>query len=142
MMQGKRVIDIKVEWMREVIATGLAVVKYLKGTDLVADALTKCLASHRFLELREVMGFVDKPLYEALMSVSSLKTRSRGFALLEVCCDVHSQLRVVCQRLGIPYRGITYGVEMRAIYEKTSGSRHSGFRCTCISLPCVPVGHH
>ena len=114
-----RHIDIKVEWMRELIANGLAVVKYLKGTDLVADALTKCLASHRFLELREVMGFVDKPLYEALMSISSLRTSSRGFALLEVCCDVHSQLRSVCQRWGIPYRGITYGVEMRTVYEKT-----------------------
>lgn len=73
------------------------------------------------MELRQAMGFVQKPLTTALLSLMRPKPKfvEGGFALLEVCCDENSQLRAVCQAWGIPYRGITYGVEMRSVYERT-----------------------
>lgn len=114
-----RHIDIKVEWLRELASNGYISLHHLRGENLIADLLTKCLQTTRFLELRQAMGFVPKPLTKALLSLVKPKVKSGGFALLEVCCDEHSQLRAVCQALGIPYRGITYGVEMRSVYEKT-----------------------
>ena len=89
----------------------------------MADALTKCLGTVRFEQLREIMGIQKKPISNALLnlyhSVVAKTMASKGFAFLEVCCDVHSKLRTACQERGIPYRGITYGVEMRSVQERT-----------------------
>jgi len=116
-----RHIDIKIEWLRELAGNGFISLHHLRGDLLVADLLTKCLQTSRYLELRQAMGFVQKPLTTALLSLMRPKTKfvGGGFALLEVCCDENYQLRAVCQAWGIPYRGITYGVEMRSVYERT-----------------------
>ena len=115
-----RHIEIKIEWIRELVANQLAEIKYQRGSDLVADALTKCLSTMRFEQLREIMGFQEKPITEALLQSMVAQTgSSRGFAFLEVCCDVHSKLRSACQDRGIAYRGITYGVEMKAVQQRT-----------------------
>ena len=44
-----RHITIKVEWLRELIEQGMVDMVYLRGQMLPADALTKCLATERFL---------------------------------------------------------------------------------------------
>ena len=111
-----RHITVKIEWMRELIAQGLAEMVYLKGTELPADSLTKCLNTEKFLVLRSKMGFTEIPLVEAVLSV--MRPRKTGFALLEVCCSVDSALRQSCLEGGIPYRGISYGVEMQSVLKQ------------------------
>ena len=54
----------------------------------------------------------------ALLSLVKPKPKWKGFALLEVCCDEKSMLRAVCLEKGIPYRGITAGVEMKSILDE------------------------
>ena len=110
-----RHISIKIEWIRELIEQGHAELIYLRGESLPADSLTKCLSTERFLRLRSIMGFVDMPLIDALMSLRH-QVRQEKFAFLEVCCDENSQLKQVCASWNIPYRGVTYGVEMRSTF--------------------------
>ena len=76
-----------VEWIRELISNGFAEIKYLKGVDLVADALTKCLSSARLYELQDIMGFCERRIFKALMSLVPPK-KHKGFALLEVCLSI------------------------------------------------------
>lgn len=82
-----RHIDTKFEWIRELISNGFAEIKYLKGVDLVADALTKCLSSARLYELQDIMGFCERRIFKALMSLVPPK-KHKGFALLEVCLSI------------------------------------------------------
>jgi hypothetical protein len=63
-----RHIDIKIEWLRELVGNKYAVLHHLRGDFLVADLLTKCLQTNRFMELRQAMGFVQNPMTLALLS--------------------------------------------------------------------------
>ena len=53
-----RHIDIKIEWLRELAGNGFMSLHHLRGDFLVADLLTKCLQTSRYMELRQAMGFV------------------------------------------------------------------------------------
>jgi hypothetical protein len=113
-----RHIDIKIEWLRELVGNKYAVLHHLRGDFLVADLLTQCLQTNRYMELRQAMGFVQKPMTAALLSLVRPRPKFSGFALLEVCCDEKSMLRAMCLEKNIPYRGITAGVETRAVLDE------------------------
>lgn len=92
------------------------VLNYLAGSILPADLLTKCLSRERFFHLRAIMGFVALPLVQAVLHALNAGS---NYAILEVCCDANSQIRLRCKAIGVSYRGITQGVETAKVYQMT-----------------------
>lgn len=113
MPRRSRHIEIKIEWVKEKISEKQIVVKYRRGTKLVADMLTKCLHTKEFKQHRETMGYVpSNPVM-----IDLVKNSQKPFAILEVCCGENSSINMACQHYLISYYGITEVMEEKKTFK-------------------------
>ena len=109
-----RHIEVKVEWTKEQIMKGLITVRYKRGTELVADLMTKCLPTSSFLMHRTTMGF----MYMSPVGSSINAMVQTPVAILEVCCGENSAICQACDFLKIEYHGVTSEMETRSTFLK------------------------
>ena len=57
LQRRSRHIDIKVNWLRELLAKEILQIGHVRGTGNVADHFTKCLPTIKALQYMEVLGF-------------------------------------------------------------------------------------
>ena len=76
LQRRSRHVEIRICWLRELMAKGILECAHVPGTENPADALTKCLALATFLKHRVLLGFV--PLRTAAVS-SVVDTSFQGF---------------------------------------------------------------
>ena len=76
LQRRSRHVEIRICWLRELMAKGILECAHVPGTENPADALTKCLALATFLKHRALLGFV--PLRTAAVS-SIVDTSFQGF---------------------------------------------------------------
>ena len=76
LQRRSRHVEIRICWLRELMAKGILECAHVPGTENPADALTKCLALATFLKHRVLLGFV--PLRAAAVS-SVVDTSFQGF---------------------------------------------------------------
>ena len=90
-----RHLEIRIKWLRERVKLGKLKIRYEKGSNNPANALTKCLGSSIFGIHRAAMGFevLDAPL-RAIMAISSV------YMFIEVCCKPDSSISKVARRFG------------------------------------------
>ena len=113
MPRRSRHIEIKIERVKEKISEKQIVVKYRRGTKLVADMLTKCLHTKEFKQHRETMGYVpSNPVM-----IDLVKNSQKPFAILEVCCGENSSINMACQHYPISYYGITEVMEEKKTFD-------------------------
>eukprot|EP00435_Cladocopium_sp_Y103_P068742 s379_g32.t1 len=80
-LQGRsRHIDIKVFWLRELLARGVLKLQHVRGTINPADHFTKCLSTAKYLEYASVLGFL--PFESLLMNslMMNLEIKDSSFA--------------------------------------------------------------
>ena len=86
LQRRSRHVEIRICWLRELMAKGILERAHVPGTENPADALTKCLALATFLKHRVLLGFV--PLRTAAVS-SVADTSFQGFLhtlVFRQCC--------------------------------------------------------
>ena len=86
LQRRSRHVEIRICWLRELMAKGILECAHVPGTENPADALTKCLALATFLKHRVLLGFV--PLRAAAVS-SVVDTSFQGFLhtlVFRQCC--------------------------------------------------------
>ena len=86
LQRRSRHVEIRICWLRELMAKGILECAHVPGTENPADALTKCLALATFLKHRVLLGFV--PLRTAAVS-SLVDTSFQGFLhafVFRQCC--------------------------------------------------------
>ena len=86
LQRRSRHVEIRICWLRELMAKGILECAHVLGTENPADALTKCLALATFLKHRVLLGFV--PLRTAAVS-SIVDTSFQGFLhtlVFRQCC--------------------------------------------------------
>ena len=86
LQRRSRHVEIRICWLRELMAKGILECAHVPGTENPADALTKCLALATFLKHRVLLGFV--PLRAAAVS-SLVDTSFQGFLhafVFRQCC--------------------------------------------------------
>ena len=116
-----RHIEVKVEWVKEQILKGLIQVKFRRGTQLVADLLTKCLQTTLFQIHRTTMGFIPmSPIGSLINAIVQIPV-----AILEVCCGENSAICRACDFMNIPYHGVSAEMEVRSVFLKAKAWRES-----------------
>ena len=86
LQRRSRHVEIRICWLRELMAKGILECAHVPGTENPADALTKCLALATFLKHRVLLGFV--PLRTAAVS-SLVDTSFQGILhtfVFRQCC--------------------------------------------------------
>ena len=86
LQRRSRHVEMRICWLRELMAKGILECAHVPGTENPADALTKCLALATFLKHRAMLGFV--PLRTAGVS-SLVDTSFQGFLhafVFRQCC--------------------------------------------------------
>ena len=77
LQRRSRHVEIRICWLRELMAKGILECAHVPGTENPADALTKCLALATFLKHRVLLGFA--PLRAAAVPRESDGVQGRAF---------------------------------------------------------------
>lgn len=139
-----RHIEIKIQWIKELIAEGILNLEWQPGVDNCADMLTKCLDTSSFLRHRQEIGF-EKIQIPLASLCTTTDDEGADLLVIEVCCSQDSTLRKVCAGSKVTsYLGVSKAAEARAtsqdIVAKISQHRdlnHRGWVHVHVSSPCV-----
>ena len=109
-----RHIEIKIQWIKELVEQNILELEWQPGESNCADMLTKCLDTSSFLKHRHEIGFekIQAPL-ESLCAICD--EDGADMLVIEVCCSQDSALRKVCRKSKITsYLGISKAAEARS----------------------------
>ena len=113
--------DVRIYWVREQLESQRVVIVWTMGSENPSDMMTKVLDTRNFKRYRELLGFVAG---EGILAISRLPAQmmsetpeneelaalmkpggTDGLVIIELCCDVDSSLRAVCEEWGITIWG-------------------------------------
>ena len=152
-----RHVEIRILWLKSKIDEGTLKLSHRYGEGNCADLFTKCLSTKDFLKHRAVLGFEgpERPvaslmmLSEEMLADSLVKDGKFEIAIFEICCAEHSSLRAACERLGIPYLGVSANMQTKRVHDMFLGRVHQCNESKCwkhvhVSTPCTfgsPLRH-
>ena len=151
--------EVRIYWVREQLESQSVVIVWMKGSENPSDMMTKVLDTRNFKRYRELLGFVAG---EGILAISRLPAQmmsetpeseelaalmkpggTDGLVIIELCCDVDSSLRTVCEEWGITYFGVSEKAEEASTVkwlreqvdeERRQGSKHVHMHASC---PCT-----
>ena len=108
-----RHLEIKLEWIKMQINSGKLAVVFKRGTDNLADLLTKCLATSLYVIHRCSLGFetCDGPL-------ASITKGFGSYILIEGFCRPNSALSQEEKKKGMSYIGINDNIEQPSVFRQ------------------------
>lgn len=120
-----RHVEIRILWLKSKLDDGSLKLSHRYGEGNCADLFTNCLSTKDYLKHRTVLGFEgpERPvaslmiLAEEMLANSLVTGRMSDFAMFEICCAEFSSLRAACERLEIPYLGVSANMQTKRVHD-------------------------